>query len=115
MAGYATFEDASRMHVDPNSEVDALETKCSPSRHPTPSVRCVSPFACCFRNLQAQLFNSTLSSAGGGITNLLFKLQGPKDEAAVLVRIYGEDTDVLIDRERDNALFDELARCDVCM
>lgn len=27
------------------------------------------------------------------------------------MRIYGEDTDVLIDRERDNALFDELARC----
>eukprot|EP00752_Nemacystus_decipiens_P008976 g8013.t1 len=47
---------------------------------------------------------------GGGITNLLFKLQGPKEEAAILVRIYGEDTDVLIDRERDNALFDELAR-----
>lgn len=48
--------------------------------------------------------------AGGGITNLLFKLQGPEEEAAILVRIYGEDTDVLIDRERDNALFDELAR-----
>ena len=48
--------------------------------------------------------------AGGGITNLLFKLEGPKEEAAILVRIYGEDTDVLIDRERDNALFDELAR-----
>ena len=55
------------------------------------------------------------TSAGGGITNLLFKLQGPKDEAAILVRIYGEDTDVLIDRERDNALFDELARyCGCC-
>eukprot|EP00903_Cladosiphon_okamuranus_P010046 g9525.t1 len=46
---------------------------------------------------------------GGGITNLLFKLQGPEEETAILVRIYGEDTDVLIDRERDNALFDELA------
>lgn len=41
---------------------------------------------------------------------MLYKLQGPETEAAVLVRIYGEDTDVLIDRERDNALFDELAR-----
>lgn len=50
-------------------------------------------------------------SAGGGITNLLYKLQGPPAEAAILVRIYGKDTDVLIDRERDNALFDELARC----
>ncbi|CAN0201555.1 unnamed protein product, partial [Ectocarpus sp. 12 AP-2014] len=49
------------------------------------------------------------SSAGGGITNLLFKLQGPPAEAAILVRIFGKDTDVLIDRERDNALFDELA------
>ncbi|CAM9493272.1 unnamed protein product [Scytosiphon promiscuus] len=51
-----------------------------------------------------------VTTIGGGITNLLFKLQGPTEEGAVLVRIYGEDTDVLIDRERDNALFDELAR-----
>ncbi|CAM9334996.1 unnamed protein product [Ectocarpus sp. 4 AP-2014] len=50
-----------------------------------------------------------VTTIGGGITNLLFKLQGPPAEAAILVRIFGKDTDVLIDRERDNALFDELA------
>lgn len=42
---------------------------------------------------------------------MLYKVQGPESEGAVLVRIYGEDTDVLIDRDRDNALFHELARC----
>lgn len=51
----------------------------------------------------------SLGSAGGGITNLLFKLDGPEAEDSVLVRIYGQDTEVLIDRERDNALFNELA------
>lgn len=47
--------------------------------------------------------------AGGGITNLLFKLDGPKEDNPVLVRIYGQDTDILIDREKDTDLFQELA------
>lgn len=51
----------------------------------------------------------SVGSAGGGITNLLFKLDGPETENPVLVRIYGQDTEVLIDRERDNALYNELA------
>lgn len=68
------------------------------------------PLACLY--IYIYIFATlTLPSSGGGITNLLYKLQGPETEAAILVRIYGEDTDVLIDRERDNALFDELARC----
>ena len=46
----------------------------------------------------------------GGITNQLYKLEGPPEEAAVLVRIYGEDTDILIDRERDNRIFNELSK-----
>lgn len=46
---------------------------------------------------------------GGGITNLLFKAEGPAGMAPVLVRIYGEGTDILIDREKDNHLFHELA------
>ncbi|CAM9228859.1 unnamed protein product [Discosporangium mesarthrocarpum] len=50
-----------------------------------------------------------VSQISGGITNLLFKLTGP-GSLALLVRIYGVNTDIMIDRERDNRLFNELGR-----
>lgn len=49
------------------------------------------------------------SPSGGGITNILFKAQGPSEIPPVLVRIYGDGSDVLIDREKDNHLFHELS------
>ncbi len=46
--------------------------------------------------------DATIFQISGGITNLLFKLQ-PKDEhEAVLVRVFGAKTEMMINRERDN-------------
>lgn len=98
-------------------KISSCDVVCQEYPRSLGNVSSISPlvtllFLCrsCFVNNKL-VFKSLLiaTSAGGGITNLLFKLQGPKEEAAILVRIYGEDTDVLIDRERDNELFDELA------
>lgn len=58
---------------------------------------------------QAAVEDIVLTSVGGGITNVLFKAEGPKGEEPVLVRIYGENTDILVNRDRDNHLFHELA------
>jgi len=44
----------------------------------------------------------------GGITNLLYRLEAGGESR--LVRIYGENTEVLIDREQDTATFAELAQ-----
>lgn len=71
--------------------------------------RLVTSFQALPLKLVSITFVVPLGSAGGGITNLLFKLDGPETENPVLVRIYGQDTEVLIDRERDNKLFNELA------
>jgi hypothetical protein len=44
----------------------------------------------------------------GGITNLLWKVEcGPR---AALVRVYGENTEVMIDRQLECVLFAELSR-----
>lgn len=40
----------------------------------------------------------------GGITNLLYRVTTPTG-ASVLVRVFGEKTEVLIDREKDNVVF----------
>lgn len=44
----------------------------------------------------------------GGITNLLYRVQYLSK--SVLVRVYGEKTEMLIDREVDNAVFAELSK-----
>ncbi len=44
----------------------------------------------------------------GGITNVLHRLDAP-GKNAVLVRIYGPNTDVVIDRERENRIFASLS------
>ena len=46
---------------------------------------------------------------GGGITNALFRLSGA-GRPTVLVRVYGHNTEVVIDREAENALFARLSR-----
>lgn len=55
-----------------------------------------------------------VDTVSGGITNLLFKvtvpaITEPLGASALLVRIFGEKTEVLIDREKDNAVFEELS------
>ena len=53
-----------------------------------------------------------MSEISGGITNLLWKLT-PKLEtglAPVVVRIFGEQTDLLIDREREKEVLLQLNR-----
>ncbi len=47
----------------------------------------------------------------GGITNLLFRLEAAGCEP-VLVRIYGDNTEVVIDREAENRLFASLSAAD---
>ena len=46
---------------------------------------------------------------GGGITNLLFKLTAD-GQPPILVRLYGNGTEAVIDRDRENALFARLSR-----
>ena len=43
----------------------------------------------------------SLSSIGGGITNLLFKATCSESTQSILVRIFGTGTDLVIDREQD--------------
>lgn len=43
----------------------------------------------------------SLSSLGGGITNLLFKATCSERTQSILVRIFGTGTDLVIDREQD--------------
>ncbi|KAJ9455362.1 putative ethanolamine kinase [Diplonema papillatum] len=50
----------------------------------------------------------SVSPVGGGITNLLFKVTS-KGEPSYLVRLYGTNTEVVIDREEDNRLFAKLS------
>lgn len=44
----------------------------------------------------------------GGITNGLLRVSRQQGQDAVLVRLFGKNTEYLIDRERDNALFEYL-------
>lgn len=57
----------------------------------------------------ADATTASVEVVGGGITNLLFALRA-EARPAVLVRIYGPSTEVVIDREEENALFASLSR-----
>lgn len=50
-----------------------------------------------------------VSEVGGGITNALYALRAP-ELPTVLVRIYGRNTEAVIDREAENQLFARLSR-----
>lgn len=50
-----------------------------------------------------------VSVVGGGITNALYALRAP-ELPTVLVRIYGRNTEAVIDREAENRLFARLSR-----
>ena len=53
--------------------------------------------------------HAEVSVVDGGITNLLFLLRSGK-RCPLLVRVYGDNTEVVIDREAENALFALLSR-----
>jgi hypothetical protein len=57
----------------------------------------------------AQDSDLSIRAISGGITNLLFKVSHAPSGSAALVRIFGEKTEVLIDREKDNRTFALLA------
>lgn len=85
--------------VDVDSGQDKLEADlCHVARELAPSV-----FGSDVKN------RGPVSKVTGGITNALYKVC-TTDNKCVLVRIYGENTEVLIDRERENAVFAELSR-----
>ncbi|MCB9797205.1 MAG: phosphotransferase [Alphaproteobacteria bacterium] len=50
-----------------------------------------------------------LAVVGGGITNRLFRLRAP-DRPPLLVRVYGPNTELVIDREGENRLLARLSR-----
>ena len=50
-----------------------------------------------------------IAPVGGGITNLLFRLE-TEGRPPLLVRIYGRNTDVVIDRDAENRLLARLSR-----
>jgi len=52
-----------------------------------------------------------LTTISGGITNILFLVScsNNNDIPPVLVRLYGANTEILIDRERENRIFAELS------
>ncbi|MFT5681498.1 MAG: ethanolamine kinase [Myxococcota bacterium] len=52
---------------------------------------------------------AVVSSISGGITNLLFLLTAP-DRDPMLVRLYGDGTEVVIDRDRENTLMAYLSQ-----
>ncbi|CAM9835114.1 unnamed protein product [Chrysoparadoxa australica] len=54
-----------------------------------------------------------LKQISGGITNTIYKAFNSVTHQAVLVRIYGQDTDLLLDRQREIRVFQELARKNV--
>lgn len=56
----------------------------------------------------ADAIGARVEPVGGGITNLLFRLDDG-DRPPVLVRIYGRNTEVVIDREGENRLFARLS------
>ena len=47
--------------------------------------------------------DATIFQISGGITNLLFKMQPKSGQEAVLVRVFGAKTEMMINRERDNS------------
>lgn len=49
----------------------------------------------------------------GGITNGLLRVTRRPGQDAVLVRLFGKNTEYLIDRERDNALFEYLGEANI--
>ena len=52
-----------------------------------------------------------ISVVSGGITNLLYQVKQSSDSvSSLLVRIYGEKTEILIDRENENKTFAELSK-----
>ena len=53
--------------------------------------------------------SAKVSVVSGGITNLLYLLTAPGLDP-VLVRLYGANTETVIDRDRENALFARLSR-----
>jgi len=53
------------------------------------------------------LDSHVITQIQGGITNLLWKVSGPS--GSVLVRVYGENTELMFDRQQECALFGELA------
>lgn len=53
-----------------------------------------------------------VSSVGGGITNLLFRLEDG-DRPPLLIRVYGRNTELVIDRERENRLVARLSAAGV--
>jgi len=52
---------------------------------------------------------AAITTVGGGITNLLFKLTAP-GRPPLLARLYGRNTEVVIDRVAENRLFAQLSR-----
>jgi ethanolamine kinase len=52
----------------------------------------------------------SITQVSGGITNELYKVTGTDSSHSVLVRLYGANTEILIDREIDNKCCAELSR-----
>ncbi|CAM9772899.1 unnamed protein product [Pylaiella littoralis] len=50
-----------------------------------------------------------LKQITGGITNVIFKAQNVVTGEGALVRVYGKDTDLLLDRRKEAAVFSELS------
>mmetsp|Transcript_42048 Transcript_42048/g.131731 ORF Transcript_42048/g.131731 Transcript_42048/m.131731 type:complete len:418 (-) Transcript_42048:123-1376(-) len=50
-----------------------------------------------------------VTTVTGGVTNMLYRVSGPGAAQPVLVRVYGLNTEVLIDRERENRIFAALS------
>ncbi len=44
---------------------------------------------------------SKVAKVSGGITNLLLKLSPPDEHKPVLVRVFGDNTDIVIDRKAE--------------